>query len=155
MVEEAGGLQGLQTMIKSPGTLRYWNQGKNSYLFLDGELRLRVVKGFIHGCPVGQGQQGGPAQASGLQAGVPCPGAQVRGRDGITSVNFTLLGNPWGWREWPSSAVKGSLSFGHTLLSCPLPAWWLASLVGLFCLLWCSGSPRTELRPRKSAAAVR
>ena len=54
MVEGTGGLKGLQMMIKNPRTLRYWNWGEYSYLFLEGDPRSRVVRGFIHGCPVGQ-----------------------------------------------------------------------------------------------------
>lgn len=54
MVEETGGLKGLQMMIKNPRTLRHWNWGEYSYLFLEGDPRSRVVRGFIHGCPVGQ-----------------------------------------------------------------------------------------------------
>lgn len=84
-----GGLQGLQTIVKSPGALKHWNQGENSYLFLDGEAEAQSGKGVHPGSPVGQGQRGGPARASGLQAGVPRPGRQVRGREVVTSVKVS------------------------------------------------------------------
>lgn len=65
---------------KEPWNFKDLNQNKNRVTSLQmGILRPRVVKGFIQGCPVGQGSVGA------LQAGVPGPGDRAGGSEASTS----------------------------------------------------------------------